>query len=285
MKLIRFVSIFIIVFLSVMSPSLSMVSYYKVDASIGDEGRTSVDLSIISDLGKKKFQFLVFGDVFNLRYKNFNYCKMRKGEITEINCFADLKNYTSLHIHYETDDFVRSLDEKKVFFADFSFHNETPTNTFVSIKLPVGYVLSSDLPEYVKTSDGKRIILLRSLDNQSTIIVKFFFEPVSGSIVHEMFEKYMIIILLVVIAAGVLVYVVYSKITREREKILSVLDKDERKVLEIIMNEKKIIQRKIVSMTNLSKSKVSRIIAKLKERGLIEVERRGRTNIIKKKKF
>jgi len=62
------------------------------------------------------------------------------------------------------------------------------------------------------------------------------------------------------------------------------LDKDEKKVLEIILREKEIIQRKIVSSTNLSKTKVSRIISRLKERGIIEVEKRGRTNLIKLKK-
>ena len=46
-------------------------------------------------------------------------------------------------------------------------------------------------------------------------------------------------------------------------------------------------QRKIVQETNLSKAKVSRVVKSLVERGVIEVERIGRTNKLKilKKKF
>jgi uncharacterized membrane protein len=49
----------------------------------------------------------------------------------------------------------------------------------------------------------------------------------------------------------------------------------------------KINQKKIAVDTNLSKAKVSRVVHKLLERGIVEVERRGRTNIVSlsKKKF
>jgi uncharacterized membrane protein len=43
-------------------------------------------------------------------------------------------------------------------------------------------------------------------------------------------------------------------------------------------------QRKVVQETNLSKAKVSRVVKSLEERGLIEVERLGRTNKLKARK-
>lgn len=64
--------------------------------------------------------------------------------------------------------------------------------------------------------------------------------------------------------------------------VLSVLKPDEKKVMDIIMDEKNgCNQKKVVRDTDFSKAKVSRIIADLENRGLIEKERKGRANIIK----
>jgi uncharacterized membrane protein len=79
----------------------------------------------------------------------------------------------------------------------------------------------------------------------------------------------------------------YFRFLRKPEKIiLSVLDEFERKVFDVIKEAGEINQKKVAQLTNLSKAKVSRVVKSLAERGLIEVERLGRTNklkIVKKK--
>ena len=80
----------------------------------------------------------------------------------------------------------------------------------------------------------------------------------------------------------------YRNIKKPKEVILSVLDDFERKVVEVITNAGgEINQRKVVQETNLSKAKVSRVVKRLQERGLIDVTRLGRTNKLKlvQKKF
>lgn len=68
---------------------------------------------------------------------------------------------------------------------------------------------------------------------------------------------------------------------RPLQDILPVLTHNERKVMEILLREKKPVnQRTIVKETDFSKPKVSRIISDLETRGLISRYRKGRTNII-----
>ncbi len=65
------------------------------------------------------------------------------------------------------------------------------------------------------------------------------------------------------------------------QDILPILTDGERKVVEMLLREKKPVdQRAIVRETDFSKPKVSRIIGDLETRGLVVRSRRGRTNII-----
>jgi uncharacterized membrane protein len=90
-------------------------------------------------------------------------------------------------------------------------------------------------------------------------------------------------------AIGLISTFVYLRYFRKPEKvILSVLDEYERRIFDLIVAAGGTVnQRKIVQETNLSKAKVSRVVKSLVERGVIEVERIGRTNKLKvlKKKF
>ena len=62
------------------------------------------------------------------------------------------------------------------------------------------------------------------------------------------------------------------------------MTQNERKVIEILLNEKKDIdQRRIVKETDFSKTKVSRIIQGLVEKDLIEKIPKGRNNLIRLK--
>ncbi|MFP4045653.1 MAG: helix-turn-helix transcriptional regulator [Candidatus Aenigmatarchaeota archaeon] len=68
----------------------------------------------------------------------------------------------------------------------------------------------------------------------------------------------------------------------DEDKLPQALKEDERKILEIIKaSGNEIKQKRIVSQVDFSKAKVSRLIRDLKERGLIEVKKVGRTNRIK----
>jgi len=73
-----------------------------------------------------------------------------------------------------------------------------------------------------------------------------------------------------------------SKITKEQfQKILNTLNDDEKLVFEkIIEADGAIFQSDLISKTNFSKVKVSRILDRLEVKGLVERRRRGLANVV-----
>lgn len=64
------------------------------------------------------------------------------------------------------------------------------------------------------------------------------------------------------------------------EETLKLLPSDERKAMKVILEEQKLTQSELSSRTGFNRVKTSRIVSKLKERGVIEKKTYGNTNII-----
>ncbi|ENN96608.1 transcriptional regulator, MarR family protein [Methanocaldococcus villosus KIN24-T80] len=86
-----------------------------------------------------------------------------------------------------------------------------------------------------------------------------------------------------------------EKLKDENEKLKNIIDKykdsekgillnfltdDEKKIIKLIKEHKYITQKDIVSLTRMSKSKVSRIVSELEERGIVKKEKVGRINML-----
>lgn len=84
---------------------------------------------------------------------------------------------------------------------------------------------------------------------------------------------------------GALVILLFQWKISQRQAItmLKVLPEDERKIVEILLNERKIEQMYLVAESGLSKVKVSRVLVKLEQRGIIDKKPLGNTNLIKLK--
>lgn len=158
---------------------------------------------------------------------------------------------------------------------------------YFSIYLPIGYIVKEsreEIPNNVTTlSDGKRIMLFFRKENVTTFETYFTLKQVEKIIPFP----YSIITL--ILAASIIIvtilYIYYKiKVERERKRIMEMLNPNERKVLEILFKIPKITQKKLVEFTQLSKAEISKIISSLKQRNVIDVERRGRNNIIRLKK-
>ncbi len=64
--------------------------------------------------------------------------------------------------------------------------------------------------------------------------------------------------------------------------LIQFLNKDEKKVVEKLIKEKgKCLQSEITRLEGLGKVKSHRILQKLLERGVIEIEEHGKTNIVR----
>jgi uncharacterized membrane protein len=276
----------------------AQVQYYGIDATLSDSGRTSVKITLTFLNATSDFNFSVIG-----RIENFNAssnagpvnCAVTVSGISYVNCQINLtQEKRTLLIHYETNDFIKNLDERSFFDTDFSI-NENINTLAAYVRLPEGTALvEGNIPNKLSfsqnattLSDGRRIIVLWSLSNlSSTSSLRFqvLYEKTSQSPFLAIWPYIVAGIVIIAIA----VFFVFRYMKKPEKLILSVLDEYERKVVDIINSAGgEVNQRKIVQETNLSKAKISRVIKSLVERGVVEVERLGRTNKVKllKKKF
>jgi uncharacterized membrane protein len=276
----------------------AQVQYYGIDATLSDSGRSALRITLTFQNATSDFNFSVIG-----RVENFNAtsnagpvnCAVTVSGTSFIDCRVNLtQEKRTLEFYYETDDFVKNLDKRSFFDTDFSI-NENVNSLSAYVRLPEGTALVEgntpnrlSFPQNASTvSDGRRIIVVWSLTNlSSTASLRF-------QVLYEKVSQIPFLAIWPYIVAGVViiafvVFFVFRFMKRPEKLILSVLDEYERKVVDVINSAGgEVNQRKIVLETNLSKAKISRVIKSLVERGVVEVERMGRTNKVKllKKKF
>ncbi|RME31411.1 MarR family transcriptional regulator [Candidatus Woesearchaeota archaeon] len=87
--------------------------------------------------------------------------------------------------------------------------------------------------------------------------------------------------ILALVIGGFIVFLFEQKINDQQlVKLLALLPQDEKKLLKILFERKEIEQKKLGTLTGLSAVKVSRVVARLEQRGVIEKKKQGYTNLI-----
>ena len=77
-----------------------------------------------------------------------------------------------------------------------------------------------------------------------------------------------------------------KKEKEKQERVLKMLRDDDRKIIELIINSGgEIYQAKLIEKTDFSRAKVTRVLDKLENKGLIERRRDGMSNIVSFKKL
>ncbi|MCX8195434.1 MAG: hypothetical protein N3G22_05025 [Candidatus Micrarchaeota archaeon] len=115
---------------------------------------------------------------------------------------------------------------------------------------------------------------------------------VEGVCQHEQFAERVValapIFLLLGIALGAAAHYAYSERQQKAQKprnpeaALLLLDSEERKVAEKIIAEKgRALQSEISRLEGIGKVRAHRIISRMEKRGVVEVERQGKTNIVR----
>jgi len=290
---------FLFMLLLLSSLAFAQVQYYGVDAILDESGRSEIKLTITFFEPEPNFEFSILGKI-----EKFNAsstagpvdCSLVTSGISFVTCKLNLtQDKRTVEINFETNDFVRTIEDKYYFDADLGLGRKI-SSIFVSVRLPEGMALVS---EYVKgeisypenatiVSDGRHHIVtwkLSDIQPGQSLRFQILYEKVEALLPSQILLYGGIFI----VAAASVTTFIYLKYFRKPEKlILSVLDDFERSVMDVIVSAGGTInQKKVVQATNLSKAKVSRVVKSLTNRGLIEVERLGRTNKIKiiKKKF
>lgn len=299
MKLFQIVSVVvsIVSFLFVSSTAYSQVQFYGAETDLSPDGNAKIRLVVTFKQPVNELELPIFGAVKNLAASSNSGpvdCNVRSGAASIIRCIMNLtQEKRTLEISFETADFVKNVETNSLFSIDLSL-NLPVEQSVASVRLPEGYALTntslipSISPQATDiASDGRRIIVNWKMDNL-TLGQPFRFQT--------MYEPVKAQFPVGLVSAGVLSFLVlagtgfffYRRIRKPKEVILSVLDDFEKRVIEIMTAAGgEINQRKVVQDTNLSKAKVSRVVKRLQERGLVEVTRLGRTNKLKlvQKKF
>ncbi len=299
MKLFQIVSVLVAIvsLLYFTSTAFAIIQFYGADMDLNSDGNAKIKLTITFQQPVKGFQLAIFGSIKNFEASSNSGpvdCKVEVGAASIIDCKMNLtQEKRTLELTFETADFVRTVDTKNLFSLDLSLSQSIDQAT-ASVKLPEGYALTNTslIPATFPSagsivSDGRRIIVnwdVVNLTAEQPFKFQTLYEPIKSQFP------------LALVSVGILSFLVlggvgfffYRRIKKPKEVILSVLDDFERRVIEVITTAGgEINQRKVVQETDLSKAKVSRVVKRLQERGLLEVTRLGRTNKLKlvQKKF
>ena len=292
MKLISILVGFLI-FILVQKAAYAQVQNYIVTGDIDEKGRSFLKYSITFSVPVDVLKLNILGKLENFAISSNAGpvdCKTSGDSVAIIDCSLHLtKEKRTVELSYETNDFVKDVGGKFYFNGDFGL-NYAIDQVTISIKIPEGAALSnfnnsiSVFPTTATTlSDGRRIIVFwKQLNVPDNLALRYqiFFERISQPPLFQLRLSYFVILGLSIAGAAAFIYLKYYR--KPQELVFSVLDDYERKVMNSLVGSGgEVNQKKIVQDTNLSKAKVSRIVKSLSERGLIQVEKTGRTNKIK----
>lgn len=206
-----------------------------------------------------------------------------------ISCkFSLTEEKKSIAIKFVTNKLYKDLNKNlrelsyslniPLFTKEFSLTLVLPEKAIISREegsiFPTNYVLTVD-------PSGRRIVINWKLYNVDKMDLTFK-SVYEGEFKSEItFPIFYFLPFLFSIPLIVFLIIFWKRKTDKRKILISVLNKEERKVIEILEREKMVNQRKIAEILDMSKSKVSRLIKSLEKRGLIIVEKRGRNNFIR----
>ena len=293
----RLFAAIIILMLLIPAVQAASLTEYNIDISINDDKSTDWIVKLEYSDVTPKSDYFIFGTPTNLDVTGDGApLKCIIGDAIGTSVICNNANAKSVIYKFRLQNSIENIRQLNRFVYKFSITQFTDKFA-ANIKLPLGAALveksrleGTGLQRFEPSfgregSDGRRIYVewvSTTPKLGETYDISVIYEGVSASSYEILLFLGIIGALLAVIAA----FVLYTKKFRIHSRdILPVLTENERKVMEILFNDKKDVdQRKIIKETDFSKPKVSRIIQDLCNRGLIEKVPKGRTNIIKLKK-
>jgi uncharacterized membrane protein len=189
-----------------------------------------------------------------------------------------------LKLEFDTKSGIKKIGEKYQFTVNYGI--SLPINrAFILIRLPKNGILAEDIanqsyfPSYGKTlTDGKHIMVYWEMENLTSG------DNLQFSVLYKMpvmIDYFLLISLTFIVLVVMIGLTMYAKRKPKPMEITSVLNKDEKIIVDLLAKHKdKVIQKVLVRESDFSKAKVSRLVKNLKERGVIDVEPIGRTNKI-----
>lgn len=281
MKKILF-SIIFLVFISNIALAEN-INYLGLENRITDFGIHSVMTIEFEYPNTNRFAIPIFASsISNFSYTtDFNGdCKLETRTYgADIICgiYGITEDKRSVTVQYDYTGLIEKTDDKYKFMQDL-YMPMNVKSLWYEIILPEGMILvknSTSPSGWDTTTDGRRIFVFWNLKNMTkgdTFSPVIYYE--SGIIIES---QLIYIIPALVILVGIVIFLWRRK--RGVQVVLPVLKEDERKIFKAIMKHGSGVKQKmIVKEGNYSKAKVSKVLKSLEERGLVRLERLGRTN-------
>ena len=249
------------------------IDAYKMTFTLSE---TVADVVLEIDAGNSNINSMSFrtDELDNFRvYDSKGPLEYRINETGDATVTQVLLRGGKFFLEFSSERFIFTSGDIKQFLADLSL--EFPVESMqIVVKLPVGYITDSHFPKGADiVSDGSRIILAWEFENPSSALVSARFRkaedlsllPLLGGAVAA-----------VAAGAGLLYYR-----RRSHQEFLQGFSEDETKVIECLRREKITYQNKVEKEFRFSRAKMTRIVKRLEEKGLLEKRRKGRTNRLK----
>lgn len=207
------------------------------------------------------------------------------------------ENIYVFSVSYEKENVLFHIQEPTEYYEfGFEVFHYYPSDQFnLEVVLPVGGKLLEDetqksvapTPNKIFTEDSlvkvRWVISDVEQDVEDYFLIRF--QIASNCLLQEESGSPVLYIILAffggLLIGGVGTFFVYKKLRQsgETELVSSLLSKSERSIIKAINADNGIsTQKRICEKTGFSKSKVSQILSKLEEKGVLERERWGRTN-------
>jgi uncharacterized membrane protein len=285
----------LVVFALLANPvSSQTLEYYGIETRLDRDMTARNSVILIFDSEIQSFDYRTKYEIYNLQSES-EYGEaecVTRAEVsgTVISCnFVNLGevNKTQVQFDFETGENVVKTGEDYTF--DSIYLVDLPVQkAFSIVYLPETATIKTDVsnesytPRYGKTlSDGRHIMVYWEKDDVKKgddleFSVNYIMPAGAGSFYDVAIIVIIAFVLIVVIAVG---YVKRIHGESSVRVVMPVLKKDEKRIIDILAERKgQAIQRVLVRESDFSKAKVSRLVASLKERGILEVEHLGRTN-------
>lgn len=293
-SLLRSVIIGIIIGLIIFSiPGLCQELYqYEVNVEIHPDMSAHTQVKFIfSNSTFDNFSFTIENSPKNIAITSPVEC-VKSEKSWGVTVYCGLKALKSSNfnilVDYDSSDLVSSRDDYFVFKNSYKAPVQTK-NLVVLVKVPegMGLIKSSIAQPYSPSTasvgtDGRRPILAwekADIAAGDGIEVSVSFENIALIADYSKYIGMQLGVIIIVIALAIGFYKFYWKKRTSVRIVMPVLKKDEKIVFEKLLEQKGSVNQKVlVKESNYSKAKVSKMLKSLQERGLIQLERIGRTN-------
>ena len=283
----KLIAVLLLGFVLLSHPGFSEAFQYTVNADISDNKTVLYNLNLVYVNNPKQEISLTLKNPLDIRIESQADCTTVKKILeTEISCSMDASEKTEIKVTYISDENVKNRDDYFLYTDSFKLNDDIKTLSVI-VKLPEATGLSQPIENSYSPSDaligsdGRRLLvnwIKSDIKEGDTFDVSIAFEKTGETSVSSFPLEYIVVIIIVSFSAFALFYQIYLR-DKGIKLILPVLKSDEKTIYNsIIKHGNGVNQKVIVKESGYSKAKVSKVLNSLKERGLIKLERIGRSN-------